>query len=115
MMPWNWNAWRVVSLIVPLAYWLASRSVSQPLGGRGHAARHPDADHERVGLFQLVLAALGAQVTVVLLIGAVELEQLLVVLRHRAGGTVRESLRDRAAEVVAAGFDAFVGGGFLFF
>ena len=28
MIPWNWKAWRVVSLIVPLANWVASRSVS---------------------------------------------------------------------------------------
>ena len=28
MMPWNWNAWRVVSLMVPFANWVARRSVS---------------------------------------------------------------------------------------
>ena len=115
MMPWNWNAWRVVSLMVPLANCVARRSVSSHCARSGHAARHADADHERIGLFQLVLAAVGAQVAVVLLIGAVELEQLLVVLGHRAGGLVGKSLGDGAAQVVAADLDVFVGGEFLFF
>jgi hypothetical protein len=53
----------------------------QPLPRRQNAARHPEPRHEDEGLLQLLAPALRAQVAVVLHVDAVELGQLLVVIR----------------------------------
>ena len=87
----------------------------KPLRRRGNTARHADADHEGVSLVELVLAAVGTQVAIVLLISAVEFQQLLIILGHRTGRHVRKPLGNRAAEVIAARLDVFVRGKFLFF
>ena len=109
MMPWNWKACRVVSLIVPLANCVADPVHFQPLRRGGDSAGHADADHEAVSLLQLVLAATLAQVAVVLLVGAVKFEELLVILAHGAGGKIGKPLHNGSAKIVAAGLDAFVG------
>ena len=78
-----------------------------------NTARHTDADHEGKCFLQLVLAAAGADVAVILLVSAVEFQQLLVVLAHRASRKVREPGYDRAPEIVAVDLDVFVRGEFL--
>jgi len=80
----------------------------EPLHRRGDAAGDADADHERVGGLELLLAALFADVAVVLLVDAVKLGELLIVLRDGSGRRVGESFEDGAAQVIARVFDAFV-------
>ena len=87
----------------------------KPLLRSGNTARHADADHERVGLVELVLAAVGAQVAIVLLISAVEFQQLLIILRHRSSRHIRKPFGNRATEVIAARLDVLVRGKFFFF
>ena len=81
----------------------------QPLLRGGDTARHADADHEGIRLVELVLTAIRAQVAIVLLVGAVEFQQLLVILAHRSGGKVGKTFLDRPAQIVAADLDGFVG------
>ena len=66
---------------------------------RGHdASGDRAADHELIGLFHTLLAVFVAQVAVVLLVRAVELQQSLVsALKMR--GLTRQCLRDRAAKM----------------
>ena len=80
----------------------------EPLGGRAHAAGHAHPDHERIRLLHLLLAPLGAQVAVVLQIGAVELGQLGVVLGDRAGLGLGQAIRDAAAQEAARLLDLLV-------
>lgn len=83
-----------------------------PLGRGGDAARDADARHERVGFFEAVFAAIGAEFAVILLVGAVEFDQLLIIFAEGAGGEVFEAFGESSTEVIAAGFNAFVGGKF---
>ena len=81
----------------------------QPLLWRTDAAGQAGADHETVGRLQLLQAALLAQVAVVLLVAAVQLEELCVVFAQRAGNRVRQTLDDGAAQTPAGRLDAFNG------
>src|SRR6185437_5955634 len=54
---------------------------------------------------QLFLAPLVAQVPIVLLIAAVELDELCIGLGERSCDRIREALDDRAAQVVAVFLD----------
>ncbi len=83
----------------------------EPLGGGADATGNADADHEDEGFFELLLAALVTEVAVVLLVGAVEFEQLGVVLGNGARGSVGQAGEDSAAQVVAGLFDSLVFGG----
>jgi hypothetical protein len=85
----------------------------EPLRGREHAARNAHAQHEGECLLHLLLAALAAQVAVVLEVHAVEFHQLLVVLDDRACDLLVEPLGKRPAQIVARLLDAFVARGFL--
>jgi hypothetical protein len=58
--------------------------------------------------------ALLADVTVVLLVDPLELGQLAVAGRERAGAEVLQALGDRAAQVAQRGFDVLVGDGLWF-
>ena len=93
MTPWNWNvcarrqAQRAVGVVA------GDVVERQPLLRRRHAARQAHADHEAVGLLQLLLGALAAHVAVVLQVGAVELGQLGVVLGDGAGRRPRPAPR----------------------
>jgi hypothetical protein len=64
--------------------------VDEPLRGGDAAAGHLAADHEAPGFFELGLGALGAHVAVVLLVGAVVLEENVRVLRDVWGAGVSE-------------------------
>ena len=94
---------------------LGSEAVGlQPLLRSGNSTRHADTDHEGISLLQLVLATVRAEIAIILLIGSVELEELLVVLTHRSSGQVCKPFGNRAAQVVAVDLDVFVRGEFLF-
>src|SRR5690606_7183844 len=81
----------------------------EPLLRRVHAARRADPDHELVRGLELLPTALVAQVAVVLLVAAVELDQALVLERQRAGDRVGQAFDQRAAQAAAAGLDVFDG------
>ena len=81
----------------------------QPLRGATHATRHADPNHELIGGFEALQAAFCAQIAVVLLITAVELDELSVVLTQRAGHRIRQAFEDRAAQMAAGSFDALNG------
>ena len=68
----------------------------QPLCGRADTARHPHTDHEAVGRLELLPQAFAANIPVVLLIGAVKLEQHAIRRRHGACDVVGQSLHDLA-------------------
>jgi len=79
----------------------------QPLRRRHHAARQAQAQEERVIGLQPGAAARLAHVAVVLLVAAVELQQLYVVGAQRAGDRIGETLAQRAAQVPAFALDPF--------
>src|SRR5262249_15018039 len=84
---------------------------SQPIHGevlrrRYTAARYLATDHEHVVLADALFAAGLAGIAVFLLVGAVELEQLLVLIVEMIGVRVK-LFRDAAAQVPAAFFDGF--------
>ncbi len=81
----------------------------QPLRGRADAARQAGADHEAVRGLELLAPALVADVAIVLLVAAVELDQDGVVLADRAGQRILQALDQRAAQVAAVALDAFDG------
>ena len=64
----------------------------QPLLRADKSAGNAQADHEAVGLLQLLLVALAAHVAVVLHVGAVELDELGVVFGDRAGHGILRAL-----------------------
>ena len=78
----------------------------EPLLVGDHAAGHRGAHHARVVERQLELGARAADVAVVLLVDAVELQQQLGVVVEVVA-VVGEFLADRAAEVVAGELDGF--------
>jgi len=59
--------------------------------------------------FELLQATLVAQVAIVLLVAAVELQQLVVGLADRAGDRIGQCFEQRSAQVAAVGLDAFEG------
>ena len=81
----------------------------QPLRGRQHAAGRAGADHEAVGGLELGDAALLAEVTVVLLVAAVVLDEDLVIVAQRAGDRIGEAGLERAAQAGALALDVFDG------
>ena len=81
----------------------------EPLRRRADAARQPRANHEAVRGLELLLAALLADVAVVLLVAAVELDQHGVVLADRAGQRIGEALDQRATQQPAVALDALDG------
>ena len=78
------------------------------LGGDA-SARHLAADHEGPVFIQFSLGALGAHVTVVLLVAAVEFEQDIGVIWHMGQGCVSELLDEQATKAVGLQFDLFDG------
>jgi hypothetical protein len=64
--------------------------VDHPLLGGDASAGHLAADHEAPGLFELGLGALGAHIAVILLVGAVVLDEDVAVLRDVRGAGVSE-------------------------
>lgn len=80
----------------------------QPLPRRADAARHPHPDHEAVGRLQLLPLALVAEIPVVLLIGAVELEQLGVFRGYGAGRPIGQAFLDGSPQIEAARLEVFV-------
>ena len=97
-------------LEIVVAVFFAKSIGGEPLSRGGNTTRHADADHEGISFFQAVLAAIGTEIAIVLHIGTVEFDELLAVFRDRTGGDIRELLGERAAEVIRADFDVFVGG-----
>ena len=89
--PWNWKAWRVVEPQRAVGVVGRDPVERQPLRRRADAARHAHPHHEAVGLLELLLAPLRAQVAIVLLVGAVELGELGIVLADRAGDRLAEA------------------------
>ena len=81
----------------------------QPPRRGEHAARGADPDHELVRRLELLPAAFVAQVAVVLLVAAVELDQALVLERQRTGDRVGQAFQQGAAQAAAAGLDVFDG------
>ncbi len=76
----------------------------QPLRGRDDSTRCPHAKHETIGGLELLHRAFIANVAVVLLVSAMELQQLRFAFRH---GTVSGSAKrfdDRPAEIIAGQF-----------
>ncbi|GJD69836.1 hypothetical protein MMMDOFMJ_2774 [Methylobacterium gnaphalii] len=82
----------------------------QPLPRRHHAAGDTQADHEAVGLLQLLLGALGPQVAIVLHVHAVELDELSVILGDGARGVLQQALGEAAAQVAAGDLEMLVMG-----
>ncbi len=77
----------------------------QPLGRRDNAARRPNAEHEAVRRFEFLGRPLVAQIAVVLLVGAVELQQLCFAIRHGGREPIGQRLNDFATEVIAVELD----------
>jgi hypothetical protein len=77
----------------------------QPLGRRHHTTGNARADHEGIGRLELLPTTLVAQVAIVLLVAAVELEQLVVVVADRTGDRVGQAFDDAATQQPAGGLD----------
>ena len=78
---------------------------------RGDApARHFAADHEAPRLVELFLRARGAEVTVVLLIGAVEFKQHVLRFLHMRERRIGKGFGNVAAQTAGLGFDFFDSG-----
>ena len=82
--PWNWNDCRVVRRSCAVGVLMGQGVQVEPLPRRDDAAGGADADHEVEGRLQPLPRPLLADVAVVLHVGAVELQQGVVALRHRA-------------------------------
>ena len=83
---------------------------AQPLFGLDDAAGQAAAQHHAFQRFKFLFAALVADVAVVLLVHAVETDELEVVALETAGDAVGEVVADGAVQVVALVFEAFVVG-----
>ena len=81
----------------------------QPLLRSAHSARQARTDHETVGRLEFLQTPLLAQVAVVLLVAAVQLQQLRVVFAQRTGDRIGQALHDRAAQPAARGLYLFNG------
>jgi len=84
--------------------------MDQPLRRGDASAGHLAADHEAPVLFQFLLAALRAHIAVVLLIGAVVLEQDVAVLGDVGAAGVGKLLGQLAAQPGGLQLDLFNGG-----
>ena len=87
--PWSWNSWRVVIRSVPLPIVRASSSQARYWSAVELAADDPHPDHELVGLLLPLLLELGAEVAIVLLVRAVELEDRRGVFAEVRSGRCR--------------------------
>ena len=85
---------------------------AQPLFGLDDAAGQAAAQHHAFQRFKFLCAALVADVAVVLLVHAVETDELEVVALETAGDAIGEVAADSAVQVVALVFEAFVVGEF---
>ena len=85
---------------------------AQPLFGLDDTAGQAAAQHHAFQRFKFLLAALVADVAVVLLVHAVEADELEVVAFEAAGDAVGKVAADGAVQVVALVFEAFVVGEF---
>ena len=77
---------------------LAKVVMDEPLLGCDTAAGHLAADHETPGFVELGLGAFGADIAVILLVGAVVFEQDVGVLRDVRGAGISELLGQMATE-----------------
>ena len=80
----------------------------EPLARAADATGHPDAGHEREGLFPALLAALMAKITIVLRVDAVKLRQLRTLLRDAASGRVGEVAENVSTEKIAPSLEMLV-------
>ncbi len=94
---------------VPLAYRRASSSSASHCAGVQHAAGQARADHEAVRGLELLAAPLLAQVAVVLLVAAVELDQHRVVLADAPVSGSAQAVGQRAAQQRLVALDALDG------
>ena len=79
----------------------------QPLIRRADSRRNAGANHEAVRRLQTLPHTFAAEVTIVLLIDAVELRHRRVVLGDRAGDRINQTLGQSAPQVPALGLDTF--------
>lgn len=87
---------------------VGERVEGEPLGRRADAAGDADARHEREGFFFVLLAALVAEIAVVLRVDAVEFRQEGTVLGDRACRGIGQIAEDVAAEKITLGLDGLV-------
>ncbi|SGZ31802.1 BQ5605_C042g12006 [Microbotryum silenes-dioicae] len=80
----------------------------KPLRRGAHASGQAHADHERVGGLEAGGLAFVADISVVLLVDAVELGQLTIGFGERTRRRVLETFLDRASEVVGRNLDVLV-------
>src|SRR5690606_3402871 len=73
-----------------------------------YTAGQAHAGHELIGRFELLAAALVADVTVILLIDALELHQLGIVGGDGAGDAIEKAEGNSAAQLVAVEFEGLV-------
>ncbi len=71
----------------------------QPLLRRADSAGHADTNQEAVSRFKLAPEALLTEIAVILLIGAMKLQELGDILGHRTGYRVSQAFGDGAAQV----------------
>jgi hypothetical protein len=85
----------------------AQAGQGQPLRGCDHAAGQARADHEAVGGLEFLVFAFGTQVTIVLHVAAVELDELRVRLADGAGERIVQAFDQRAAQAARRFLDLF--------
>lgn len=85
-----------------------------PLRRSNHPARQTAAQQHRVTRLQLLLGALGTNVTVILLVHAVEADQQEVIAFKTTGETVVQIFRNGTAQIVAFQLHALGIGQFTF-
>ena len=95
----------------PVATFARDSFGRQPLLRCQDAARHAHPRHEDEGFFHLLATAFRAQVAIVLQVDAMELCQLLVIVRQCAGFHALQSLGDGTAQEAAIRLDRLVGRG----
>ncbi len=88
--------------------WLVIDEIGRTLLGSAHAAGQSGAQHETIIGLKEALAPVLAQITVVLLVEAMEFANLRIGRLERAGYLVRQALLQRATQKVAAPLDELV-------
>ena len=87
----------------------------QPLFWRADACRHTHPNQKRIEGFQLLLQPLLTQITVILHVAAVKLDQLGITFGNVAGHRIVEALHQGAAQKITAGLERLVNRQGLFF